>query len=147
MNFVGTIHPVERLKVSVVPFDLLNGWDVCLNARFLEFPLLKPHPKALFVHSFPPSEASAVGRHIAGLIRAFAALNLFAAAVALINLVLGSNYMYLSAPPGGTLSPFFVGWRPWYIVVLAFVALATFLAVYAPFALAARELARREPKR
>ncbi len=84
---------------------------------------------------------------LAGLIRAFAALNLFAAAVALINLVLGSNYMYLSAPPDGTLSPFFIGPWPWYIVFLEFVALAMFLAVYAPFALAERESARQEPKR
>ena len=87
------------------------------------------------------------GRHIAGLIWAFAALKLFAAAVALINLVLGSNYMYLSAPPDSTLSPSFGGPWPSYIVVLEFVVLATFLAVYAPFALAERELARREPKR
>ncbi len=184
-NFVETILPVERLKVSVVPFDSLNVCDVCLNARFLEFPLLKPHPKALFVHSLLPrrqrlplgdplpvtqtsssdspsckldhtfNDSSPAcylsvrldGRHIAGLIRVFAALNLFAAAVALINLVLGPNYMCLSAPPDSTLSPSFVGPRPWYIVVLEFVALATLLAVYAPFALAERESARREPKR
>ena len=65
----------------------------------------------------------------------------------MINLVLGSNYMYLSAPPDGTLSPFFIGPWPWYIVFLEFVALAMFLAVYAPFALAERESARQEPKR
>lgn len=80
---------------------------------------------------------------LAGLWRAFVALNLFAAGVALINLMLGSNYMYLSAPPANTLSPFFFAPWPWYIVFLEFVALAMFLALLAPLAISERLAAQR----
>ena len=73
-----------------------------------------------------------------GLFRAFITLNVFAVAVGIINLLLGSNYMYLSRPPWGTVSPFFFAPWPWYIPILDAVALAMFFVVYLPVHLARR---------
>ncbi len=70
---------------------------------------------------------------LGGLLRAFACLNLFAAGVAGVNLLLGSNYLFLSGPPTDTASPFFrIPW-PWYLPVLEFVGLGMFFLVLAPF--------------
>lgn len=75
---------------------------------------------------------------LGGLFRAFVALNVFAVVVGIINLLLGSNYMYLSRPPWGTVSPFFFAPWPWYILILDALALAMFFAVYLPVRLANR---------
>lgn len=75
---------------------------------------------------------------LGGLFRAFIMLNVFALAVSIINLLLGSNYMYLSKPPWGTVSPFFFAPWPWYIPILDAVALVLFFAVYLPVHLAQR---------
>ena len=80
---------------------------------------------------------------LGGLFRAFIALNVFAVAVGIVNLLLGSNYMYLSAPPWGTVSPFFFAPWPWYIPILDAVALAMFFAVYLPVYLVRRRQARK----
>jgi len=80
---------------------------------------------------------------LAGLFRAFIALNVFAVAVGTVNLLLGSNYMYLSKPPWGTVSPFFFAPWPWYIPILDAVALVMFFAVYLPVYLARRYQARK----
>ncbi|MXX03479.1 MAG: TIGR02206 family membrane protein [Gemmatimonadetes bacterium] len=78
-----------------------------------------------------------------GLFRAFVALNVFAVVVGIVNLLLGSNYMYLSRPPWGTVSPFFFAPWPWYIPILDVVALAMFFAVYLPVHLSRRREARQ----
>ena len=80
-----------------------------------------------------------------GLFRAFVALNVFAVVVGIVNLLLGSNYMYLSRPPWGTVSPFFFAPWPWYIPILDVVALAMFFAVYLPVHLSRRREARQVP--
>ena len=69
---------------------------------------------------------------LGGLFRAFIILNVFAVAVGIVNLLLGSNYMYLSKPPWGTVSPFFFAPWPWYIPFLDAVALGMFFVVYLP---------------
>ena len=79
-----------------------------------------------------------------GLFRAFIILNVFAVAVGIINLLLGSNYMYLSRPPWGTVSPFFFAPWPWYIPILDVVALVLFFVVYLPVHLARRRESGRE---
>ena len=80
---------------------------------------------------------------LGGLFRAFIALNVFAVTVGIINLLLGSNYMYLSAPPWGTVSPFFFAPWPWYIPILDAVALVMFFAVYLPVYLVRRRQVRK----
>ena len=80
---------------------------------------------------------------LGGLLRAFLILNVFAVAVGGFNLLLGSNYMYLSAPPSGTVSPFFFAPWPWYIPILDAVALALFFLAYLPVFLARRRRTRR----
>ena len=67
-----------------------------------------------------------------GLFRAFIFLNVFAVAVGIVNLLLGANYMYLSRPPWGTVSPFFFAPWPWYIPILDALALVFFFLVYLP---------------
>ena len=70
---------------------------------------------------------------LGGLFRAFVYLNLFAAAVAVLNFFSGSNYMFLSEPPPATVSPFFFTPWPWYILFLEVIGLAMFFAVLSPF--------------
>ncbi len=68
-----------------------------------------------------------------GMFRAFAYLAVFAGLVAIVNLLLGSNFMWLSGPPPGTVSPFFAAPWPWYLPILAAVGLAMFFVVLSPF--------------
>ena len=69
------------------------------------------------------------------LIRAFVAMNVMAAVVACINLLLDSNYMYLCEVPA-TASPFlFLPW-PWYVAWLEVLALVFFGLLYLPVVLA-----------
>ncbi len=70
---------------------------------------------------------------LGGLVRAFVCLNVLAGGVALVNTGLGSNYMYLSEPPSGTVSPFFFARWPWYIPILELIGLAMFFAAFSPF--------------
>ena len=81
---------------------------------------------------------------LGGLFRAFVALNVFAVAVGIVNLLLGSNYMYLSRPPWGTVSPFFFAPWPWYIPILDALALVFFFLVYLPVYLERRRKTRPE---
>ncbi len=80
---------------------------------------------------------------LGGLFRAFIILNVFALAVGIINMLLGSNYMYLSRPPWGTVSPFFFAPWPWYILILDAVALMMFFVVYLPVYLTHRRKVRQ----
>ena len=69
--------------------------------------------------------------------RAFLYLNALAAGVALVNLLLDSNYMYLCEPPE-TASPFiFLPW-PWYLLWLELVGFGFFALLYLPVHLARR---------
>lgn len=65
------------------------------------------------------------------LVRAFLYLNALAAVLALVNLVLDSNYLYLCEAPV-TASPFlFLPW-PWYLIWLEVLALGFFALLYLP---------------
>ncbi len=70
---------------------------------------------------------------LGGLFRAFVCLNVFAVGLAVLNIFLGSNYMYLSGPPSGTVSPFFFAPWPWYLPILEVIGLAMFFVVLSPF--------------
>ena len=87
-----------------------------------------------------PADAADARRE---LFRAFVYLQLFAAGVAVVNVLLESNYMYLSEPPADTVSPFFFAPWPWYLPFLDAIGLAMFFAVLSPF-LAARAWRRPE---
>ena len=63
------------------------------------------------------------------------AINGYLFVVTVINLALGSNYMYtLAKPATASLFDFFGPW-PWYLVAAEFIALAMFSLLYLPFAL------------
>jgi hypothetical integral membrane protein (TIGR02206 family) len=67
------------------------------------------------------------------LLRVFVFTNLYAAVVFLINLKLGSNYLFLMRkPPSASLMDYLGPW-PWYLISLEVVALAVFLILYLPF--------------
>lgn len=66
------------------------------------------------------------------VVRAFAFANLYAAALIPVNLLVGSNYMFLCKKPAGTTPFFFLDW-PWYILFLEPFAFVLFLVVYSPF--------------
>lgn len=60
-------------------------------------------------------------------------LNLYAVVVYPVNLLLGSNYLYvIEKPLGPTILDFLPGW-PWYILLLEPVAIGLFLALWLPF--------------
>ncbi|MDE2883032.1 MAG: TIGR02206 family membrane protein [Acidobacteriota bacterium] len=68
---------------------------------------------------------------LGSLVRAFVAMNVIAVLIACVNLLLDSNYMYLSEVPD-TASPFlFLPW-PWYILWLEVLALGFFGVLYLP---------------
>ena len=84
---------------------------------------------------------------LGGVFRAFASLNLYAIAIAGVNILLETNYLYLSQPPTGTITPFFFAPWPWYILTTEFFGLAMFFVVYSPFALAKRAPSSQRERR
>ncbi len=81
---------------------------------------------------------------IRGLFRAFGWLNLYAAVMFVLNLVIGSNYMFvMRKPETPSLLDLFGPW-PWYILVCEFAALGIFVIVWLPVALRSRLAATRD---
>ena len=68
------------------------------------------------------------------LLRAFAAMNVMAVVVGVVNLAFDANYMYLSVKPEVD-SPFLQFEWPWYIVWLELMGLLFFLLAYLPVGL------------
>lgn len=66
----------------------------------------------------------------------------YMAAVALINTMLGTNYLFLSAKPAGASVYDYLGPWPWYIAGISAVGLAVCFVCYLPFATRARTLPR-----
>ena len=66
------------------------------------------------------------------VLRVFVLLNLLAIVLIGVNLMLGSNYMFLCQPPD-TKSPFFFLPWPWYLLFLDGVALVLFYVLFIPF--------------
>ena len=67
------------------------------------------------------------------VLRVFVLLNLLAIVLIGVNLMLGSNYMFLCQPPD-TKSPFFFLPWPWYLLFLDGIALVLFYVLFIPFA-------------
>lgn len=65
--------------------------------------------------------------------KAFAALNIIALVVFLVNRLTGGNYMFLAQKPTNASLIDFLGPYPWYILTLELVVLIIFLLLYAPF--------------
>ncbi len=66
------------------------------------------------------------------VLRVFVLLNVLAIVLVGVNLMLGSNYMFLCQPPD-TQSPFFFFPWPWYLLFLDGVALVLFYVLFIPF--------------
>ena len=66
------------------------------------------------------------------VLRVFVLLNVLAVVLIGVNLMLGSNYMFLCQPPV-TRSPFFFLPWPWYLLFLDGIALALFYVLFIPF--------------
>ncbi|WP_404450417.1 TIGR02206 family membrane protein [Sutcliffiella horikoshii] len=65
--------------------------------------------------------------------KAFAALNVTALAVFMVNRLTGGNYMFLAKKPTNASLIDFLGPYPWYILSLELVVLAIFMLLYTPF--------------
>lgn len=65
--------------------------------------------------------------------RAMLVLNVYAAIVAVFNLVFSTNYMYLREKPTGASPLDYMGPWPWYVVSGEFFALALFALLWLPF--------------
>jgi hypothetical integral membrane protein (TIGR02206 family) len=71
-------------------------------------------------------------------VRAFLGLAMYAAAVGVVNRLLGSNYLYIARKPEtASLLDVMPQW-PWYIPILALIGIVLFTALYLPFGLADR---------
>jgi hypothetical integral membrane protein (TIGR02206 family) len=80
---------------------------------------------ATLVYRFRPTPAS--------ILRSITALAAVATVVAPVNLVLGTNYLFLCAKPERASLMDYLGPWPWYIASLAALALLSSLIYYAPF--------------
>jgi hypothetical integral membrane protein (TIGR02206 family) len=75
--------------------------------------------------------------------RVIVAMNLYLALAAVVNWLLGSNYLFLAQKPAGATLFDLLGPWPWYVVSLEVLGVSAVLLLYAPFAL--RDwLARRD---
>ncbi len=68
------------------------------------------------------------------VVRAFVLTNLYAAFAALLNLVLGTNFLYLRRRPAQPSPLDWLGGWPWYIAAGEVIALVLFSLAYIPFA-------------
>jgi uncharacterized membrane protein YwaF len=67
-----------------------------------------------------------------GIVQAFLFTNLMVIVVGMINYFLGSNYMFLCAPPDAN-NPLLIGGWPYYILVLEMIFFIYGYIIYAPF--------------
>ncbi|NDI36013.1 TIGR02206 family membrane protein [Chengkuizengella sediminis] len=79
----------------------------------------------VFVEGFRPTWKS--------LWRAFFYLNLYTLFIFIFNIMIGSNYMYVSKKPINPSIIDYLGPWPWYIIPLEIIALVTFFILYLPF--------------
>jgi hypothetical integral membrane protein (TIGR02206 family) len=100
-------------SVEVVHFFLAHGGVIVTMVYLTGSGMAAPGPRSVW--------------------RAFAALNLYAAAMAVFNALFGTNYMYLREKPDvPTLFDLFGPW-PVYILVAEVFALAVFGVLWLPF--------------
>ena len=69
------------------------------------------------------------------IVNAFIFINLIIMPIALINLLLGSNYMFICAPPN-VASSFIIGEWPYYLLYLEGIYFIYILILYIPFRIA-----------
>ena len=125
-------------------FEIAYFWGLAGTVQATLTPeLLEPFPTYWFFRYFIAHSGIIVGvlfatwglrmRPKPGAIwRTFAVSNAYMALVALVDWLLGANYMFLCQPPDGVSPFFFLPW-PWYVVFLEAVALAMVALLYLPF--------------
>ncbi len=77
------------------------------------------------------------------LLRVAVAIHLYMPPVFGLNLLLGSNYLFINRKPAEPTLLDYLGPWPWYILGMEAVGLLTCLILYLPFAFADRKEARR----
>ncbi len=77
--------------------------------------------------------------------RVFAYTNIYLVIAAVVDRLVGANYMFLCAPPTGASPFFFLPW-PWYLAFLEVVALAIMLLLNLPFYLSRKRVAPQARK-
>ncbi|HNR30646.1 MAG TPA: TIGR02206 family membrane protein [Candidatus Hydrogenedentes bacterium] len=139
--------PVMLVSQSYTLFEVLYFWgiggaSVSLLTPDLAFPF--PHPLtitfftshafiitgvlyAMIYYGFRPRASS--------LLKAIIMTVAYAAAVAPVNILLGTNYLYICEKPRGFSVLDFLGPWPWYLPGMAAIALAVFALLYTPFPL------------
>ena len=92
---------------------------------------------AIVVYGFRPT-LSSVGKAIVVTLA-------YAALIAPVNVLLGTNYLYLRHKPAGASLIDYLGPWPWYIAALVGIGIGLILLCYAPFAVLARYSQTRDP--
>ena len=78
-------------------------------------------------------------------VRVFAITVAYAAVIGAFNLLTGSNYMYLAAPPENPSLLSLLGPWPWYLLTAACVAIVLFAVLDAPFRRSRRRVLQDAP--
>lgn len=79
--------------------------------------------------------------------RAFFVLNCYTFIIFIMNILIGSNYMFLMEKPGSNTIYEYLGNWPWYILSLEFVAITVFHLIYVPFIVVKRQNSSFENRR
>jgi len=69
------------------------------------------------------------------MLRTLLAINLYAIPVFILNLLIGSNYLFINRPPDTPSLIDVLGPWPWYLLSLEALAIGIFLILYLPFAI------------
>lgn len=69
------------------------------------------------------------------MLRTLLAVNLYAIPVFILNLLIGSNYLFINRPPDTASLIDVLGPWPWYLLPLEAIAIGVFLILYLPFAI------------
>lgn len=111
---------------AVLTPHLFNGYP---NFTFIKYWIVHGGLIVYVVYITTVFELRPTARSIG---RAFAYLQVYVVAVLILNLLIGSNYIYvLGKPPTSSALDYFGPW-PWYLLVAEAVALLMFVLVYLP---------------
>ena len=125
-------------------YELLYFWGIAGTLQALVTPNLQTgFPSYWFVQYFIRHGGVVIAAVVAtwglgmrpsrgAVLRVIIITNIFAAAVAGLNVLLGANYMFLNHPPAGESPFFFLPW-PWYILFIEGVAVVMILLLSLPF--------------
>ncbi len=118
--FAGTVQAL----LTPVDQEGFPAWD-CFHFFIIHGGVIVGAAVATFGMEMRPTRKGLAGAYVLSWVMVLV--------VGGINALLGTNYMYLCAPPSGSTPFYFLPW-PWYILFLGLLALVFFTLLWLPFA-------------